>query len=83
MEDISESCLSAAVCLSPNVVSGLVGVGLRRAWVRSVSVCVSASCEDSLDKVSAAGENTYYLRLFILLYWGCRTVGSGNVAFLA
>ena len=28
--NISASCLRAAVCLSPNAVSGLVGFGLRR-----------------------------------------------------
>ena len=53
--NISASCLRAAVCLSPNFVSGLVGVGLRRAWVRSADACVTASYEDSLDKVSVSG----------------------------
>ena len=54
--NISESCLRAAVCLYPNVVSGLVGVGLRRVWVRSTDACVAASFEDSLGKVSVSGE---------------------------
>ena len=54
---IYASCLSDAVCLSPNVVIGLVRVGLRRVWVRYTSVCVASSCEDSLDKVSVAGKN--------------------------
>ena len=49
------SCLSASVCFSPHVVSGLVGVRLKRAWVRSAAACVVKSCEDSIDKVSVAG----------------------------
>ena len=54
---ISASCLGNDFCLSPNVVSGLVGVGLRRLRVSSAAACVAASCEDSLDKVSVAGKN--------------------------
>ena len=53
--NISASFRSAAVCLSPNVVSGLAGVGLRRTWFRSMSACVSESLEDILGKVSVAG----------------------------
>ena len=53
--NISASFLSADVCLSPNVVSGLVGVGLMRAWVRSAAAYVDASCENSLGKVSVSG----------------------------
>ena len=49
------SCLSAAVCLSPNVMSGLVGVGLRGAWISSAAECVAVSFEDSIGKVSVAG----------------------------
>ena len=33
LENISVIILSAAVCLSPNVVSGIVGVRLMREWV--------------------------------------------------
>ena len=61
MEDISESCLSAAVCLSPNVVSGLVGVGLIRVCVRSAAAYVDASCGNSLGKVSVAGGKSIVL----------------------
>ena len=50
------SCLRAAVCLSPNVVNGIVGVGLRRTWVMSTTACVAASFEESLGKVSVSGE---------------------------
>ena len=57
LENISTSDLSANVCLSPNFVSGLVGVGFRREWVRSVAACVAASCGDSLGKVSVARKN--------------------------
>ena len=39
--NISASCLRASVSLSPNVVSGLVGVGLRRKWVSSAAACVA------------------------------------------
>ena len=52
--NISASCLKEAICLSPNIVSGLVEVGLKRAWVRSVSECVAASFEDSFGKVSVS-----------------------------
>ena len=41
--NISAICLSAAVCLSPTVVSGLVGFGLRRVLVRSAAACVYIS----------------------------------------
>ena len=34
MLNISASFFRAGVCLFPNVVSGIVGVGLRRTWVR-------------------------------------------------
>ena len=50
--NISTSFRSATFCLSPNVASGLVGVGLRRAWDRSTAACVAASLEDTLGKVS-------------------------------
>ena len=45
---------SATVCLSTSVVSGLVGVMLRRAWVMSAAACVAESLEDSLENVSVA-----------------------------
>ena len=53
---ISASLLSAAVLFTPTFVSGLVWVGLMRAWVRSMAACVAASCEDSLGKVSVSGK---------------------------
>ena len=77
---ISASCWSAAVCLSPNGVSGLVGVGLRSVWVRFAAACVAAPLEDSLGKVNVARKNPWCLRLFIFPSWGCRTLGSGYVA---
>ena len=40
--NISVNLRSADVCLSPKVVSGLLGVGLRRKWVRSAVECVAA-----------------------------------------
>ena len=54
--NISAICLRAADFLSPNFVSGLVGVGLRSAWINSADACVATSCEDSLGKVSIAGK---------------------------
>ena len=69
MLKISASFQSAAVSLSHNVVRGVVGVGLSRAWVRSADVCVAVSLEDSLGKVSVSGENPWCLRLFLLPSW--------------
>ena len=66
-----------------NVVSGIVGVGLRRDLVRSVASCVAASLEESLGNVSVSGGNQWCLRLFIFPSWGCRTLGSGNLASMA
>ena len=54
--NISASFLRAAVCLSPNIVSVIVGVGLRRVWVRSAAACVAAYFEDSIFKVSVFGK---------------------------
>ena len=52
---IYASCLSAAICSSPSVVIGIVGVGLRRLWVWSTAACVAASFEEILGKVSVDG----------------------------
>ena len=51
----STSFLRSAVCFSPNFVIGLVGVRLRRAWVRSAAACVAASFENSIGKISVGG----------------------------
>ena len=56
--NISAICLRVAVCLSPNVVRGLVGVGLRRAWVRYAAACFDSSFQDSIGKVSVSGEKS-------------------------
>ena len=53
--NISASFRSAAVCLSPNVVRGILGVGLRRTWVRYTAACFAASLEYSIGKVSVSG----------------------------
>ena len=55
---ISESCLRAAVCLFPNAVILIVGVGLRRAWVRSAATCIAVSFEEILGKVTVSGVNS-------------------------
>ena len=52
--NISTSFLRATVCFSPNVVSWIVGVGLRRSCFSSASACDAAFFEDSLVKVSVA-----------------------------
>ena len=54
---ISESCLRAAVCLFPNAVILIVGVGLKRVWMRSVTACSAVSCEDLLGTGSVSGGN--------------------------
>ena len=83
LENISASFRSAAVCLSHNIVSGIVGVGLRRESVKSAAECIDASLQDSLGKVSISGKKLWCLRLFIFQSWGYRTLGSSNVALLA
>ena len=54
--NISASFLRAAVFLSPNTASGIVGVGLRRAWVRSAVACVDASFDNIIGNVSFSGK---------------------------
>ena len=56
--NIYASCLRDALCVSPNVVSGIVGFRLRREWVRSAAACVTASFKYSLGKVSVSGKNS-------------------------
>ena len=57
MLNISASFFRASACLFPSVVSGLVGVGLMMAWVRSAAACVAASSEDILGNGRVAGKN--------------------------
>ena len=52
---ISAIFRSAAVSLSPSVVSGIFWVGLRREWVISAAAYVAESLEDSPNKVSVSG----------------------------
>ena len=56
MFQIYKSCLRAAVCFYPKVMSGIVGVGLRRAWVRSSSTCVAAYFDEIPGNVRVAWE---------------------------
>ena len=58
MLNISVRFLGAAVCLSLNVVSRIVGVGLRRMWARSASACVSAYFDEIIGNVRVAGKNS-------------------------
>ena len=55
MVNISVSCFKAAVCLYPNVVSGLVEVGLRRAWARLLAKCVVTSFDEVIGNTRVAG----------------------------
>ena len=57
MLNISSSCFRAAVCLSSNVVSVLVGVGLSSSWVRSEAACVVTSFDVILGNFIVAGRN--------------------------
>ena len=58
MLNISASGFRAAVCLYPNVVSGVVGVGLIRVWMRSAAACVSASFDEIIGNVRVDGGNS-------------------------
>ena len=57
MLKILSSCFRAAVCLSPNVVSGLVGVGLKRVGVRSVATYVASYFDKITINVRVYGKN--------------------------
>ena len=35
-----------------------MGVGLRRAWIRTAAACVAESLEDSIGKVSVSGKKS-------------------------
>ena len=55
---VEESFLMYTVCLSPKVLSGIVGIGLRRVWVRSVATCIASSFDNTLGNVRVAGGNS-------------------------
>ena len=55
MLKIYASCFNDAVCCLFIFVSGVVGVWLRRAWVRSFSACVSVSTDGILGKSKISG----------------------------
>ena len=54
----SASCFRAAVCLLNIVVSGLVGVGLRREWARSETACVAAYSEEIIGNGRVSGKKS-------------------------
>ena len=58
MVNISASFLRVAVFLSPNSVSGVVGIGLRRVWVRSVATCIASSFDNTIGNFMVAGGNS-------------------------
>ena len=45
------------VCLLPNVLSGIVVVGLRRAWISPAAACIALYSEDILGKGRLSGNN--------------------------
>ena len=51
-----ENCFKTAVCLSPIIMSELVGVGLGNECVRSSYLCIDASYDDILSKGRLAGK---------------------------
>ena len=55
--NISASFLRAAVCLSSNAVSRIVGVGLRIVWVISAAACVATLFDEIIGNISVAREN--------------------------
>ena len=63
MLNISVSCFRVSVCLSPNVVSRILGVGLRRTLVSSEAAFVDASFDEILGNVRVAGGNPWCWRL--------------------
>ena len=66
MLNISASCFRGDFFLSPSVLSGLLGVGLRRVWVRSAVACDAASFDDILGNVRVAGKNFVALETLYL-----------------
>ena len=58
MFKISASCFRAAVCLLTSVLSGLVGVGLRREWERSATTCVAAYSEEIIGNGRVSGKKS-------------------------
>ena len=57
VEYISKN-FTSSVCLLHSVVSGILGFGLRRAYIRFAAVCVAASSEEILGKGRLDGNNS-------------------------
>ena len=55
---ISASFFSTTISLSPNVVIGLVGVGLRRTWVSPEATCVDAYFDKIIGSIRFSGKTT-------------------------
>ena len=58
MLKIPVSCFKAAVFLSPIVVSGIVGAGLREAFIRFAAACIDTSSGEILGNVRLSGKNS-------------------------
>ena len=52
---ISDSSLSADVCVSPSVTNGMGGAGFFRSWINSCATCIAASMEDIFGMVNFLG----------------------------
>ena len=70
MLKISASGFNSSVYLLTRFVSGIVGYGLRRAWVRYVATCVAASSEGILGKGRIFGKNYIVLKTFYVAVLG-------------
>ena len=58
MLNISLSCYRDTVYLCSNFVYGLVGIGLRRVWMRSAAAYVDEYFDDIRDNFRVSGENS-------------------------
>ena len=59
MLKISESCFKDAVLFFPNIVSGIVGVGLSRIWVRSAAHVILNLLGKFLEMGGFMGKNPW------------------------
>ena len=53
---------------------GIVGVGLRRVWVRSAAACVAASFDEIIGNVRVSGEKSVVLETLSLAILGMHDV---------
>ena len=78
----SKSCFKVDFFLLTNAVSGIVGFGLKRVWVRSVAARVARYFRTFLEMRRLLGKPLWCQILGPYMSWGCRILGSGNAALL-